>query len=254
MRNSFPPCKIPKAASNKASGGSKLRDSACALTVEAESMTSIWVRADGRAPEVAHHSRRKRELFDHGRSQAQIGVVLLRPAPAEPGSPHSARAPSAENRAARKKGFRPRNVIRKRPHASPYLLRHVGRQAGANRRVQERVGKIFQLHALQAAGADVQRWSRLRIAHDLGASELHRIRDHGQAGGVGDLHLVVAEPQRIRRQGQFAGIRQKSRSRSSIEGRPDPGSPKASATSKARSPSGLSRSNIGLSSPRRGTA
>src|SRR5271166_2421005 len=79
---------------------------------------------------------------------------------------------------------------------SAYFLRREGRQHGLHRGVEQRIGEILQPHRVQCARLHIQRGIGLRVAHNLGASELHWVGDLRETRRVGKFHLVKRQPKR----------------------------------------------------------
>src|SRR5207245_4066607 len=60
---------------------------------------------------------------------------------------------------------------------SSHLLRHIRREQFPNRVVQQAVGEVIDVHAVQPAPAHIQRRRRLRIAQDRKSTRLNS--NHG---------------------------------------------------------------------------
>src|SRR4051812_47699417 len=78
------------------------------------------------------------------------------------------------------------------------------REQRVNARVQQRVGKIIKTQAVDALAAHVECRRSLRVADDLRTSKLHGIRNDRESRVVGELDLVEAEAEGVRRDGHLA--------------------------------------------------
>src|SRR5512133_714058 len=92
------------------------------------------------------------------------------------------------------------NYVRCGSESDGYKRREELADAG----VEQGIRKVFQLHAVERAGAHIECRRRLRVAHDLRTCDLHRLRNVSEAGGVGHLDFVEGQAERMRCQRDLA--------------------------------------------------